>query len=83
MVLTFEELRQIKDKLPHGSIKKIAEELHLEEDTVRNYFGATHFEHGSAAIPGVFYEKGGAHGVVRLEDTRIYESAMKILKNQN
>lgn len=83
MVLTFEELRQIKDKLPHGSVHKIAEELGLDDDTVRNYFGATHFEHGSVAIPGVFIEKGGAHGVVRLEDTRIYDCAMKILKNKN
>ena len=83
MTLTFEELRQIKDQLPHGSIKKIAVELGVDEDTVRNYFGATHFEHGSEAIPGVFFEKGGAHGVVRLEDTRIYDCAMKILKNKN
>lgn len=83
MVITFEELRQIKDKLPHGSVQKIADDLGLDVDTVRNYFGATHFEHGSQAIPGVFFEKGSAHGLVRLEDTRIYDAAMKILKDKN
>ncbi|MDD4729337.1 MAG: DNA-binding protein, partial [Dysgonamonadaceae bacterium] len=37
--ISFNELRQFKDKLPHGSIRKIAEELGLEIETVRNYFG--------------------------------------------
>ena len=36
--ITFNELRKIKDALPHGSIAKIAEELGLDNDTVRNYF---------------------------------------------
>ena len=42
--ITFNELRHFKDKLPHGSIRKIAEELELEIETVRNYFGG--YYHG-------------------------------------
>lgn len=44
MVITFDELRHIKDTLPHGSMERIAQELHIEVDAVRNYFGAEHFE---------------------------------------
>ena len=40
-VITFNELRRIKDSLPHGSVHRIAEELNLDEDTVRNYFGGS------------------------------------------
>ena len=37
MVITFEELRKIKDQLPDGAIHQIAEELNLTEE---------HFEKG-------------------------------------
>ena len=36
--ITFNELRAFKDKLPDGSIRKIAQDLNLEIETVRNYF---------------------------------------------
>jgi len=78
MVITFEELRHIKDALPHGSLERIANELHLDVDTVRNYFGAEHFE-GPDKIADVHFEKGVSGGVVRLEDTTILDHAMKIL----
>ena len=39
MVITFNELRRIKDKLPSGSSQRIADELGIDVDTVRNYFG--------------------------------------------
>ncbi len=78
MVITFEELRHIKDTLPHGSMERIAQELHLEVDTVRNYFGAEHFE-APGKIADVHFEKGQNGGVVRLEDTTILEAAMRIL----
>ena len=42
--ITFDELRKIKDQLPSGSMKKIAEKLDIDEDTVRNYFGGRNFE---------------------------------------
>ena len=79
MVITFEELRHIKDTLPHGSMERIAQELHLEVDAVRNYFGAEHFE-APGKIADVHFEKGAGGGVVRLEDTAILECAMRILE---
>ncbi len=82
MVITFEELRHIKDKLPHGSMERIANELNLNVDTVRNYFGAEHFE-GPDKIADVHFEKGTSGGVVRLEDTKILECAKKILMEHN
>jgi len=79
MLLTFEELRKVKDSLPHGSIERIADELHMDEQTVRNYFGSDHFSHDS--FVGAHYEAGGVHGgYVKLDDERIYETAMKLIE---
>ena len=77
MVITFNELRRIKDKLPSGSSKRIADELNIDVDTVRNYFGGSHFEAGAPA--GVHYEKGPDGSVVTLDDTTILDAAMRIL----
>ena len=44
MVITFNELRRIKDKLPSGSSQRIADELGIDVDTVRNYFGGKHYD---------------------------------------
>lgn len=82
MVITFDELRHIKDTLPHGSMERIAHELNLNVDTVRNYFGAEHFE-GPDKIADVHFEKGTSGGVVSLEDTQILEHAKKILMEHN
>ena len=38
MIITFNELRRIKDRLPSGSSQRIADELGIDVDTVRNYF---------------------------------------------
>ena len=46
MNISFNELRDIKHKLPTGSVKRIAESLNIEEQTVRNYFGANKFQNG-------------------------------------
>ncbi len=78
MVITFEELRHIKDSLPHGSLQKIAGELNLDVDTVRNYFGAEHFESPNK-IADVHFEKSTGGGVVRLESTEILDCAMRII----
>ncbi len=76
MVLTFEELRKVKDSLPHGAIEHIAHELDLDVQTVRNYFGSDHFEHDN--FVGAHYESGIHGGYVKLDDERIYEAAMKL-----
>ena len=53
MYISFDELREIKHKLPHGGIKRIADELNLDEETVRNYFGAHHLANsGNHIQPG-------------------------------
>lgn len=79
MVITFNELRRIKDKLPSGSSKRIADELGIDVDTVRNFFGGRHFETGTPV--GVHYEKGPDGGVVTIDDTAILDAAMRILND--
>lgn len=78
MNLTFEELRSIKHKLPTGSIKKIAQELSVEEQTVRNYFGASKFEKG--AIVERYIEPGPGGGIVHLQDPTILNLALKMIE---
>ncbi len=81
MVITFNDLRTVKDNLPSGSMQKIADELDLNVETVRNYFGATHYEEGSAA--GIHVEQGANGGIVRIEDTTIYDVAVRMLNEQS
>jgi hypothetical protein len=80
MNITFNELRRIKDNLPVGSVKKIAESLHLSEDTVRNYFGGTHYPTGECV--GFHVEQGPDGGIVALDDTTILDMARSILDQQ-
>lgn len=80
MVITFNELRRIKDKLPSGSSQRIADELGIDVDTVRNYFGGRHFNEGTPV--GIHFEKGPDGGVVTLDDTTILDAAMRILQNE-
>ncbi len=75
--LTFNELRKIKDSLPEGSIKCIADKLGISEETVRNYFGGTHYTHDS--VTGIHTEKGLDGGIVRIDDSTILELAMQII----
>ncbi|HCI55088.1 MAG TPA: DNA-binding protein [Bacteroidales bacterium] len=71
--ITFNELRRIKDSLPEGGIRKIARELDLSEEEVRNYFGK-----GETA--GIHYEKGPNGGTVVIEDTTILDLAKKMIE---
>lgn len=75
--ITFNELRKIKDALPHGSMAKIADELGLEIDTVRNYFGGSNYRAGQSA--GVHIEPGPDGGLVMLDDTQILDLALKMI----
>ncbi|MBP3331308.1 MAG: DNA-binding protein [Tidjanibacter sp.] len=80
MLITFNELRRIKDSLPSGSMQRIADELGINADEVRNYFGGRHFEGGGGSIAGVHFQPGPDGGIVNFEDTRIYECALRLLK---
>ncbi len=75
--ITFNDLRNIKDRLPEGSMRKISEELNLNVETVRNYFGGVNYEEGKSI--GVHVEQGPNGGVVELDDTTILECAYRIL----
>ena len=46
--ITFNELRDIKDRLPDGTIHRIAAELGLSVETVRNYFGGENYKEGKS-----------------------------------
>ena len=78
MNITFEELRRIKHALPTGGVKRIADELKLEEQTVRNYFGAKKYENGQ--IVSRHIEPGPDGGIVHLEDETIINLARKIIE---
>ncbi|HMQ07400.1 MAG TPA: DNA-binding protein [Saprospiraceae bacterium] len=80
MYISFEELRRIKHSLPTGSVSRIAKELNIEEQTVRNYFGAKKFENGE--IVSHHIQPGPNGGIVHLEDTTILDVANKILKER-
>ena len=80
MYITFNELRRIKDSLPHGSMKTIADKLNLSEDTVRNYFGGSHYKSGVSA--GIHVEQGPDGGIVTLDDTTILDLAKSILEEK-
>ncbi len=77
MHITFEELRRIKHSLPTGSVSKIAQKLDIEEQTVRNYFGAKKYENGK--IVGKHIHPGPNGGIVELEDTIILDLARKLI----
>ena len=78
--ITFNELRRIKDSLPDGSIHRIADELNVTVQTVRNYFGGNNYEFGKNC--GLHIEPGPDGGIVVLDNTTIYDMAMKILKKR-
>ena len=75
--ITFNELRNIKDRLPEGSMRKISQELDLNVETVRNYFGGVNYREGKSI--GVHVEQGPNGGIVELDDTTILECAFRIL----
>jgi len=79
--VTFNELRRIKDKLPSGSTRRIAEELNLSVETVRNYFGGVNQSTGSSC--GIHIEPGPDGGIVILDDPTILEKALIILGETN
>ncbi|MDR1090255.1 MAG: DNA-binding protein [Prevotella sp.] len=75
--ITFNELRRIKDSLPDGTTHRIADELGVSVETVRNYFGGQNFREGKSC--GIHIEPGPDGGLVVLDDTLILERALEIL----
>ena len=77
-MITFNELRRIKDMLPSGSMQRIATELGVDVQTVRNYFGGDDYDEGKSV--GFHFEQGPNGGIVKLDDTTILEKAREILE---
>lgn len=75
--ISFNELRQLKDSLPDGSMHQIADKLNITVQTVRNYFGGANYDSGKNL--GVHIEPGPNGGIVVLDDTTIYDMALEIL----
>lgn len=77
MYLTYQELRNIKHNLPTGSISRIADKLNLDEQSVRNYFGANKYDKDE--IVGRHIQPGPNGGVVHIENTQILDLAKEII----
>ena len=80
MTRTITKLRSIKDRLPDGTIHRIAEDLGLTVETVRNYFGGENYKDGKSC--GLHIEPGPDGGIVMLDDTAILDRALDILGAQ-
>ena len=76
--ITFNELRRIKDSLPSGIMHRIADELNMTVETVRNFFGGHNFKNGKSV--GIHLEPGPDGGLVMLDDTTVLEKALQILR---
>ena len=77
--ITFNELRKIKDSLPSGSMHRIADELGMSVETVRNFFGGQNFKNGQSV--GIHLEPGPDGGLVMLDYTTVLDNALQILKD--
>jgi hypothetical protein len=78
--ITFNELRRVKDQLPDGSMKVIADKLNLNVETVRNYFGGTNWETGESV--GFHFEQGPDGGIVTLDDSTILNLAYEMIEGE-
>ena len=79
-IISYAELRRIKDSLPDGSISEIAEKLNLSPATVRNYFGGHNYDEGESL--GISIEAGPDGGYVNIGDTTILDMAIKIIEDK-
>jgi len=81
MLITFEELRKIKHNLPTGSISKIASELELPEQTVRNYFGAKKYSEGGEVVD-IHVQPGPNGGIIEIDNPQIIELARGMITKE-
>ena len=79
--ITFNELRRLKDSLPEGSMHRIADEMNLSVETVRNFFGGHNFHEGESV--GIHIEPGPDGGLVLIDDTTVLDKALEILRESN
>ena len=61
-------------------MRTIAEDLDLNVETVRNYFGGKNYVKGKSV--GIHIEPGPDGGIVELDDTTILEYAQDILEGK-
>jgi len=80
ITITFNELRDIKDRLPDGSMHTLADELGVSVETVRNYFGGYNYKEGKSC--GFHLEAGPNGGIVVLDDSTIMDRALRILEEK-
>ena len=78
--ISVNQLRRLKDSLPDGSMHRIADQLNVTVQTVRNYFGGSNYNFGKNL--GLHIEPGPDGGIVVLDDSTIYDMAVEILKEQ-
>lgn len=78
MNMTLSELRDIKHQLPTGSINRIASRLNMDEQSVRNYFGAKKYEKGS--VPFHHVQPGPDGGIISINDPQILNLALEIIE---
>ena len=78
--ITFNELRKIKDSLPDGSIRKLAQEFSVNEETVRNYFGGANYTDGTSV--GIHMEPGPNGGIVLIDDSTILNRAKELIETR-
>ncbi len=79
MNITFSELRKIKHSLPTGSVSRIASELNLSEQTVRNFFGANKLESGGQVVDFQL-QPGPNGGIVSIQNPSIINLAKQIIE---
>lgn len=77
-IITFDELRRLKDSLPDGAMHKIATELNISVETVRNYFGGYNYKDGQSC--GLHLEPGPDGGYVVIDDPTILNMAKQMLQ---
>ena len=57
---------------------RIADELGMSVETIRNFFGGQNFKNGQSV--GIHLEPGPDGGLVLLDDTTVLDKALQILK---
>jgi len=77
MKITFNELRNFKDRLPNGSIRLLSKEFNMSEETIRNYFGGANYIKGDSV--GIHMEPGPNGGIVLIDDSTIFNRAKELI----